>query len=64
MSDSQERGGVRSFVNMRRRDGGSRIAALTDFSLLRLRHRDAWSVDLSTTAKQDGFESLEGALLR
>jgi uncharacterized protein len=52
--------GLRNFLGTRRRHGGSPIAALTDFSLLRLRHGDAWKLDQDAGDVGEGFESLRG----
>jgi PPOX class probable F420-dependent enzyme len=50
-----------AFLWMRRRNAGSRIAAIMDFVLLRMRHRDAWSPATSKLiAAEQGFESLRG----
>jgi uncharacterized protein len=55
------RPGFGAFLRMRRRHAGSRIAAIIDFVLLRLRHRDAWTTESAESLASDqGFESLRG----
>jgi PPOX class probable F420-dependent enzyme len=55
------RPGFWTFLRMRRRNAGSRVAAVMDFLLLRIRHRDVWGSEAAETlAPEHGFESLRG----
>jgi uncharacterized protein len=46
---------------MRRQHAGSPVAAVIDFILLRLRHREVWSpTNIDSSPSTQGFESLRG----
>src|SRR5690348_3662301 len=53
--------GFRAFLRMRRQHAGSPVAAVIDFILLRLRHREVWSpTNIDSSPSTQGFESLRG----
>jgi uncharacterized protein len=57
----RSRPGFWAFLRMRHRNAGSRMSAVNDYFLLRIRHRDAWSSEAAETiAPEHGFESLRG----